>query len=376
MRYSIGLGLLTLYMVTVLSCKDNTCNWGNTHNADLLVTLLNEPSDEFVAINCDKPWEQELSFPVIIKVDNHYNMYYGTYTGYANDRNRYFALCLATSSDGINWIKPNLGICSFEGDFDTNIISYEIEGFSIEKKDNVYYLISYSTDYFTKLYKSSDGIHFEKIPTFHIPYCCDSPNQLLYNEDTGVWNIYLRSWYKSENNNILYNHTDSLYRNVSVATTNDIENFEIELSKSPFYRWGADIPPALSNELPMVFEKNTTTKDFDIYNSCIHQYNDTCYLAYPIHYYHTPEISLGGNYNNDGYSTIALYHSRDGFNFELVTDNYITPTHAQVRCYCEFGMGHYEDKESYIHYWINFNKTHGDPNYRKNSIQGRKHYKR
>lgn len=357
-------------MFSMTSCANDEVNLENSQKTDILSTLLKNPSQEFVAVDCDKPWEQELSFPVVIKVDDHYNMYYGTYTGNPNDRSRYFALCLAISTDGINWTKPNLGICEFEGDYNTNIISYEIEGFSIEKKDNYYYLISYSTDFLTKLFKSTDGIHFNKIPTFSIPYCCDSPNQLLYNEHTGMWNIYLRSWYKSENTNIVYNHTDSLYRNVSLATTKDIENFRMELSESPFYRWGNGIPPALSEELPMVFDKNSTTEDFDIYNSCIHQYCDTCFIAYPIHYYHTPQISLGGEYNNDGYATIALYHSRDGKNFELITDKYIIPP---TRKYCEFAMGHYTDSGSYIHYWIDFNKTHGNTNYKKNSIIGRKH---
>lgn len=375
MKKLITFSLLSMWcVVSLLSCKNLGDDLDKPHKADILTTLLAAPSEDFVAVVCDKPWEQELSFPVVVKVDDHYNMYYGTYTGKADDRSRYFALCLATSIDGKKWTKPNLGICEFDGDYNTNIISYEIEGFSIEKKDNHFYLISYSTDFLTKLYKSSDGIHFDKIPTFNIPYCCDSPNQLLYNMDTGEWNIFLRSWYKSENRYIFYNHTDSLYRNVSLAKTYDIENFKMELSVSPFYRWGSSIPPALSDELPMVFEKNYTNKDFDIYNSCIHKYCDTCFIAYPSHYYHTPQISLGGEYNNDGYATIALYHSRDGKHFDLITDKYVSP--SLQKSWCEFAMGHYSDEESYIHYWIDFNKTHGNTYYKKNSIQGRIHYLR
>lgn len=225
--------MLAVLLGSMLSCTNDDRDLDNPPKNDILTMLLTKPSEVFIAVGCDKPWEQELSFPVVIKADDHYNMYYGTYTGKANDRSRYFALCLATSTDGINWVKPNLGICEFDGDYNTNIISYEIEGFSIEKKENVYYLISYSTDFLTKLYKSTDGIHFDKISTFSIPYCCDSPNQLLYNDRSGVWNIYLRSWYKSENKNIFYNHTDSLYRNVSLATTNDIEHFRMELSENP-----------------------------------------------------------------------------------------------------------------------------------------------
>ena len=108
-------------MVSLLSCKNLGDDLDKPHKADILTTLLTAPSEDFVAVVCDKPWEQELSFPVVVKVDDHYNMYYGTYTGKADDRSRYFALCLATSIDGKKWTKPNLGICEFDGDYNTNI---------------------------------------------------------------------------------------------------------------------------------------------------------------------------------------------------------------------------------------------------------------
>ena len=221
----------------------------------------------------------------------------------------------------------------------------------------MYYLLSYAADYKTYLYKSSDGIRFSKVETFNIPYCCDSQNQICYNPIVGTWGIYLRSWYMSTNPNISYNHTDRLYRAVSLLETSTPELIDMPLSATPMWLWGEDsgIPPALSDELPKVMF-NTSNDDYDIYNSCIHFYHDGSIISYPIIYWHLPEPPQGGVEYNDGYGKLGMWSSRDGRNFEIVTNNYMDPGNFWI----EFALGHVETDEMLIHYYVKFHKTHGD----------------
>lgn len=325
--------------------------------------LANVPDSEFVAIHCDKDWEKELSFPCIITTKDGFLMYYGTYTGL--EGNRYFALCIGKSDDGIKWYKPNLNIVDYNGDYNNNILIYGVEGCCVEVINDVYYMICMSAkDITTRLYKSKDGLYFERVDSFDLPYCCDSQNQILYNNKNDEILMYLRCWYKSDNKNIIYSRKDSLLRNVAYTLTKDIEKFSItQNNNDSFYLWGKNNLPALSTDLPMIFDKNQSSIDYDYYNPCIHKYGDGLYIAYPTLYYHYKDIE------NDGYGVIAQYISEDGQHFTCLNANYIN-----YDKWCEFGIGHVENEEYFIHYWLPFPTTHNAlPS--KNKIIGRIHKK-
>jgi hypothetical protein len=322
---------------------------------DYLTMLNRKPDKEIVVMVCEKIYEKELSFPTILMLPDKYVMYYIAIDEVFDERS--FYTCYAESIDGINWSKPSLGLIEYRDSKENNIISKDFEGISVEYHNGIFYLLAYSLDYYTYLYKSIDGIRFEKISGFSIPYCADTQNQIIWDMNTNKYKLYLRSWYESENRNVVHNHTDSLYRAVSLAETNNIENYELALSETPFYRWGKGIiPPAISNELPVVI-KNTDDMDYDIYNSAVHIYGNL-YIAYPILYYHYPEPPQGGKYYNDGYAVIGMYVSNDGINFIQITNDY---DHGNDYKWCESAIGHIETKEKIIQYFVKFNKMHGDP---------------
>lgn len=272
--------LFILAIISVLSCKKRD-EQGNSDEQvkaiDYVALLSRAPDSEIVVMRCDKPYEKELSFPTIITLDNKYIMYYVVYNGLGA---RDFSTCYAESIDGINWTKPNIGLIEFNGDKNNNIISNDFEGVCVEYNQGTYYLLTYAADFNTYLYTSSDGINFVKESGFHIPYTCDSQNQIVFDRINNHYKVYLRSWYKSENKNIQYNHTDSLYRAVSLIVTNHPENIHLPMSDNPLWRWGENsgIPPAISNELPVVM-RNSSNEDYDIYNSCVHRYWDNSYIA-------------------------------------------------------------------------------------------------
>ena len=85
---------------------------------------LHEPRPAGIAIQLDRPWEGPAnSGTVVFQFNDQYFMYY---RAMPLDKDKPSGvLCLATSKDGINWIKPNLGLVKHAGQTDTNIVADE-----------------------------------------------------------------------------------------------------------------------------------------------------------------------------------------------------------------------------------------------------------
>ncbi len=62
----------------------------------------------------DKPWELTVAYCSVHRDQEtgHYQLWYQAWG----------KLCYATSKDGIQWVKPNLGLHEYEGERDTNIL--------------------------------------------------------------------------------------------------------------------------------------------------------------------------------------------------------------------------------------------------------------
>ena len=87
-------------------------------------------------ITCDKPWEREGDGYYIERMcvvedetDGLLKMWYETVNTFeappADQPEEKFYTCFATSSDGIHWDKPNLGLAEYNGSRDNNIIPFE-----------------------------------------------------------------------------------------------------------------------------------------------------------------------------------------------------------------------------------------------------------
>jgi len=76
-------------------------------------------------IRCDAPWEGVISSPTAIYEDGRYRMWYEAVPpedmagGRAGERN---LLCYAESDDGIVWRKPSLGLATYQGRSENNIV--------------------------------------------------------------------------------------------------------------------------------------------------------------------------------------------------------------------------------------------------------------
>ena len=76
-------------------------------------------------IRCDRPWEGVLFGSSVIREGGRYRLWYEVVPpndiaeGTAGERN---LLCYAESEDGVNWLKPALGLSAYQGHNETNIV--------------------------------------------------------------------------------------------------------------------------------------------------------------------------------------------------------------------------------------------------------------
>ena len=73
--------------------------------------MMHHPRNEGIVLKFDHPWEGNFSaYCTIIKDEKVYRAYYRGVPSAGKDGNAAEVTCYAESSDGINWVKPNLGI--------------------------------------------------------------------------------------------------------------------------------------------------------------------------------------------------------------------------------------------------------------------------
>ena len=131
--------------------------------------------------SCDAPWEGDgCDYFNLFYDDGLYRMYYLGWsmsgnigdTGSAGDG--IIRICYAESRDGLNWVKPNLGLCEYRGNKDNNILldhtTQKFDNFYVFKDSNPacppeakYKAVTGDHGAFgkyLKAYYSADGIHF------------------------------------------------------------------------------------------------------------------------------------------------------------------------------------------------------------------------
>lgn len=85
---------------------------------------LHEPAAGGIAVKIDQPWEGPANGPLAVLRDgDRFLLYYRAMTVRTDDLSG--RTCVAVSRDGIVWEKPKLGLVSYRGRTDTNIVADE-----------------------------------------------------------------------------------------------------------------------------------------------------------------------------------------------------------------------------------------------------------
>ena len=173
---------------------------------------LHHPERREIALVHDAPWEGSVCvYHTIFEDDGVFRMYYTAWhvpaDGEQGQPNR---IAYAESSDGIYWVKPNLGLCDVDGSKENNLFLDNINDgtchdFGPFKDTNPnaapnekYKAIGYGRDpEGLYAFKSSDGIHWtvcndiQPVMTGH-PF--DTQNTAFWDPNIGKYRAYIRDF--------------------------------------------------------------------------------------------------------------------------------------------------------------------------------------
>ena len=173
---------------------------------------LHAPQPREVVMVHDAPWEGDgCDYHCIVADDGLYRMYYLGWTMMDPDGTRHAArrivVCYAESTDGTTWVKPDLGLCAFEGSGDNNILLDE----NTAKFDNFYVFTDTrpgcskeerykgvaldGNDRYLWCFTSGEGIRFRKAWRMTNQGKFDTLNVAFWDRHTRQYFCYIRDFH-------------------------------------------------------------------------------------------------------------------------------------------------------------------------------------
>jgi len=253
-------------------------------------TVIEGKKENEIVLKADQKWEDEIAYSNIIKDGNKYRLYYLTHVVYkkvdieSNDDSKNAQayvldsyVCYAESADGINWIKPNLGICEFDGNTNNNIILRSCDLIDkFDMYDNFFVFLDDNPNckpdekykamveacpqriQCLKGYVSEDGIHFNKKYDFDLQGNFDTLNTCLFDKKLNKYVVYFRGF-----------HKDEKYKDIH--TVRDIRRAESE----DFIHW--------TKEERLDYNGS---EEYPLYTNNIMKYyrNENIYIGFPTRY--------------------------------------------------------------------------------------------
>lgn len=295
--------IFCFFWALVVSCSKDDSSEVASPKVDYVATFDQEPCNITPVISVDREWEERLTYFSVLQTDTTLLMYYTV----IKDGRRF--LCYASSQDGYVWEKPVLNRFEYNGSTRNNILlTGIIDGCCVFRKDEYIYFSAMGEDQRLHLYKSVNGLDFEKLESFDVNYYVDGQYQIIYDPSLSHFKIFFRGYRKADKRSH-YNHSDSIYRTVVYTETGDIENYKLLYDENRvYYRYGF---PVLTDEFPVVMDNQEEIIDYDIYTPCVNCFSSETYIAFPTLFYHDIDRLQGGEYNNAGECYNALYKSHN-----------------------------------------------------------------
>lgn len=169
---------------------------------------LHHPVPEGAVLHFDKPWEGHFSgYSTIIKDGPLFKAYYRGVREAGSDGRDGETTCIALSTDGIHWTKPELGLFEVNGSKKNNIVlahaapvTHNFSPFIDQnpacKPEEKYKGVGGTSKSGLITYSSPDGIHWTKMqeePVFTTGVF-DSQNVVFWSESENQYVCYFRTW--------------------------------------------------------------------------------------------------------------------------------------------------------------------------------------
>lgn len=149
----------------------------------------------------DRPWEEFcISWCTVLHLGEKWHLWYDAYDrNYRTDNDCYS--CYARSKDGIHWEKPSLGIYSYKGSTDNNILGFGTHGVTVfldknappsERFKAVGARQHAGSEWWVHGATSPDGIHWAWMQEPLLKKNSDTANVCI--RDGNVYRLYVRMW--------------------------------------------------------------------------------------------------------------------------------------------------------------------------------------
>ena len=283
-----------------------------------LTCTLHPPRPREIAIVHDEVWEGNTSgYHTVFEDGDLFRMYYrgSHHDAAAKSMAHEQVVCYAESEDGIHWIKPNLGVYTFAGSDDNNIIwtgegAHNFAPFLDSNpacpKDETYKAMG-GGEGGLYAFVSADGVHWQKMvaePIF-TKGMFDSQNNAFWSELENTYVCYFRSW---------SGDGFSGYRQISRTTSTDFINWSDPVELDYF---GAPLEHLYTNQIIP-------------YDRAEH-----IYIGFPKRFF------PGKNpmqFASGGVSDAVFMSSRDGIHFKRRLSAYIRPGLQKEQWICRNNM--------------------------------------
>ena len=326
-----------------------------------IIRTLNPPESIRKVLEPDQPWEALgfIFYCSVVDDGGAVKLFHGSYDA---EKKKHFSL--ATSSDGLHWERPPLGLKPFQGSKINNILPVEAVEASVfldphaptEKRYRL--VFTKGSDPATAglfVASSNDGVHWTSVPERLFPFVPDSQPSAVWDERLQQYAIYLRAWNPG--------------RTVARVAVSDLEApWPYDASVPPFHVWGKDKIPVPSREIPTVMAADEQDpENLHLYTSAVVKYPfaPNVYFAFPAAFqlYKGADWQARACNTADGTFEVQFAASRDGIAWNRWRQSYVSAgVHEGLDLrMVSMGPGMVRRGRLLYQYFVGCTFTHGRP---------------
>lgn len=265
---------------------------------------VNAPQKRELVITQDKPWEQ-LMITFFLTVREEQGKLRLWYT--CRDKDNQPNVAYAESTDGIHWIKPNLGIVDYHGSKDNNLTGLtSVEGVVFRDPTTPpaerYIYLTHLIEEGMVRFHSPDGLRWQRDKEPLIRLGADTQNVVFWDERLKKYAVYLRGWTLGEDKK-------KKYRRVLRAELPSLTTpLPLVATAKNLHLWGPGKVSTFAEEFPVVFAADQEDPaNVDVYNLPAQPYP-----LDPQWYVGFPSLFQRERTTSDGRLEIQFTGSRDG----------------------------------------------------------------